>query len=201
MILFLAVALAAGSVPLCGGSLRRLAGLRLRRVWTVVAALAVQVLVISVLPTALPHGLAAGLHLCSYALVAVFVWANRAVPWLWLVGLGGLANLVAIGANGGVMPASRAALAAAGRSTAHGFANSAWRPHEHLRWLGDEFSFPRTWPLANVFSPGDVCLVAGTVLLLHSVGASRVGRRRRSQPSRSRMRATAPAGIATQVGR
>ncbi len=40
---------------------------------------------------------------------------NRHIPWLWLLGLGGLSNLAAIGANGGVMPASAVALGAAGR--------------------------------------------------------------------------------------
>jgi len=40
-------------------------------------------------------------ELVSYALAVGFLVINRRVPWLWLVGLGGLCNLVAIGANAG----------------------------------------------------------------------------------------------------
>jgi lipopolysaccharide export LptBFGC system permease protein LptF len=56
VILFAAFALIALSVPICGGRLRRLGALRLAAVWTVVVALAVQVLIISVLPRSLPGG-------------------------------------------------------------------------------------------------------------------------------------------------
>lgn len=186
MILFVAVGLAVASVPLCGGRLRRIGTVRLDWIWTVAAALAVQVLIISVLPADLPGPLADALHLGSYALAGIFFWVNRRVPWLWLIGVGGAANLVAISANHGVMPASATALAAAGRArTRHGFANSTWRPGEHLRFLGDIFSIPRSWPLANVFSPGDVLLLVGTLLWLHTIAGSRlrVGRRRSHEAS------------------
>jgi hypothetical protein len=175
VILFAAFALIALSVPICGGRLRRLGALRLAAVWTVVVALAVQVLIISVLPRSLPGAVADALHLASYALAFAFFRANRRVPWLWVIGIGGASNFVAIGANDGVMPASATAMAAAGRHpAAHGFANSAARPHEHLRFLGDIFSVPHSWPLANVFSPGDVLLVVGGALWLHTLCGSRL---------------------------
>jgi len=105
----------------------------------------------------------------------VFIVANRHIPWLWLVGTGGLANLVAIGANGGVMPASSVALAAAGFLLRPGqFQNSTHVAGAHLQFLGDDFSIPRSWPLANVFSVGDVVLVVGVALLLHAVCKSRL---------------------------
>ena len=115
--------------------------------------------------------------LASYALGIGFLVANRRIPWLWLVGGGGLANLVAIGANDGVMPASPVALRAAGRALPAGrFLNSAPLAHPRLSFLGDIFSTPRTWPLANVFSAGDVLLVVGAFLLLHTVCGSRLAR-------------------------
>ena len=174
MILVFAVGVAALSVLVCGGSLGNLSGLKLRARWTIAAALALQVLIISVIPREVDGWVGQGLEMISYGLAAAFLISNRAVPWLWLVGLGGLSNLVAIGANGGVMPASEVALRAAGRVRHAGqFLNSASLPKAHLRFLGDIFSLPRPWPLANVFSVGDVALAVGALLLLHSVCESR----------------------------
>ena len=53
------------------------------------------------------------------------------------------------------------------------FLNSTSLQHPHLAFLGDNFSVPRTWPLANVFSAGDIVLAVGALLLLHSVCGSR----------------------------
>jgi hypothetical protein len=177
MILGIAVVLVAVTVPLLGGSLARLADLRLRRVWCIGASLGLQVLIISIIPDGIPGWLGGALYAVSYGLAALFLWANRGVPWLWLVAVGGFANLLAIGANGGVMPASPGALTAAGRALhARGYRNSSDVAGAHLRFLGDIFALPRQWPLANVFSIGDVLLVLGATLLLHTVGQSRPAR-------------------------
>ena len=174
MILGIAVAIIALSVPLCGGSLARLADVRFRRAGLIAASLAIQVLIISVIPGDIPELLAAALHVVSYVLATGFVWANRRIPWLWLVAVGGLSNLIAIGANGGVMPASPRALAAAGRALRSAqFRNSTDVANAHLRFLGDVFAVPRGWPLANVFSIGDVVLMLGSALLLHAVCQTR----------------------------
>jgi hypothetical protein len=176
VILFLAVALAAITVPLAGGSLGHLRSLRLASPALVAAALLIQIVVISVLPRSLPSMIAQLLHLASYALAVVFLVRNRKVPGLWLIGAGGLSNLIAIGANGGIMPASTTALAAAGRAAPRsGFINSRSLAHPHLAFLGDVFSIPRGFPLANVFSIGDIVLVIGAFVLLHRVGQSRLG--------------------------
>jgi hypothetical protein len=178
VILVAAILLVALSVPALGGSLSRLGALQFTAWWTIVAALAIQVVIISVIPATIPTWLAAGFHLVSYALAVVFLWRNRRVPWLWVIALGGMANLTAISANGGVMPASARALAAAGRSVHVGhFRNSTALPDAHLRFLGDIFSIPKGWPLANVFSIGDILLVVGSALLLHAVCRSRPARR------------------------
>src|SRR5581483_5559131 len=80
---------------------------------------------------------------------------------------GGLANFVAIIANGGVMPASRRALEIAGHAHVHGFANSTAVAHPKLLFLGDVFAIPPSVPLHNVFSIGDVLIVVGIFLALH----------------------------------
>ncbi len=186
MILVFAVAVAALSVPLFGGSLSKLAALGIKGGWAIALALVLQVVIISVIPKQMLGWPGQTLELAAYVLAVVFLAINRRIPWLWLVGLGGLSNLVAIGANAGVMPASPVALRAAGRARHPGqFMNSTVLSHPHLAWLGDNFSVPRTLPLANVFSVGDVLLAVGALLLLHTVCGSAPARAvRRTAPAR-----------------
>jgi hypothetical protein len=92
-----------------------------------------------------------------------------------LVALGAALNLLAITANGGVMPASADALAAAGLPAAEpGFQTSAALADPRLAFLGDVFAIPASWPLSNVFSAGDVCIGAGLAWGLHRVCGSRL---------------------------
>jgi hypothetical protein len=159
------------SVPILGGQLGALAALQLRRGWLLGAALAIQVLVITLLPSGAP-ALHRALHLGSYTLAGVFIIANRRLRGLLLIGLGGLANLVAIAANGGVMPMSAAAARTAGMTAENDFANSAVLEHPLLAPLGDVFAVP-----GAVFSPGDVAILLGAAVLVHAVCGSRLRRR------------------------
>ncbi|MBA3622585.1 MAG: DUF5317 family protein, partial [Euzebyales bacterium] len=84
MILFVAFALAALSVPLAGGQLSALSQLRLRSTWLVLVALLVQVVVISVLADVLAAGLLAVVHVASYLLAVAFLVVNRRVPGMIL---------------------------------------------------------------------------------------------------------------------
>lgn len=171
------------SVPLLGGRLTALAEVRLRWTPALLGALAVQVAVLWLAPDWPDAMLAIG-HVTSYGWAAAFLAANRHVPWLWLIGLGGLSNLAAIAANGGRMPASPAALDAAGLPPPEGFSNSAEVAHAKLAFLGDVLATPSgLGPFSNVFSPGDVCLVVGAGLALHRVCGSRLGARREVTPS------------------
>lgn len=155
-------------VPLAGGRFGNLARLRLRGTWLVVAALLVQIVVISIVTDA-PEWVSKTFHLSTYVALGVFVLLNRRVPFMWVLVLGVLANFVVIAANGGVMPASATALRSAGRAVKKGFNNSAVLSHPRLRFLGDVFSTPRSLPMANVFSVGDVVLVVGLVLMAFAV--------------------------------
>jgi hypothetical protein len=168
------------SVPLLGGRLTRIPELRLRWPHLVASALAVQILVITILPAVLPNVIAEGLHLATYGAAAAFVYVNRRIAGLSLVTLGGGANLAAVIANAGRMPASAQALRIAGLRPSDHFTNSGFVPHAHLAWLGDIFAIPRSWPLANVFSVGDVLLLAGAFALLHLAGQSRLSGARRN---------------------
>lgn len=170
------------SVPLCGGRLGAIGELRLRATGVIGAAVAIQVVIISVVPHGAP-ALHHAIHLSTYALAAAFAWLNRRVPGLALAAVGGAANLAAIAANGGVMPARAGALRIAGMEEAKGgFQNSVAVRDAHLAWLGDVFALPASWPIHNVFSIGDVLLVLGVLGGLHVVCGSRVARRLGLQP-------------------
>lgn len=172
MLLLGFIVLAIVSVPLFRGSLGALASLRFRRLWILGIAAGMQV-TIALLPG--PVALQAWLHVASYFVAGAFFWANRRIPGLWLVGLGGALNLVAIMANGGVMPADPSALATAGLAPhPAGFSNSVAVADPQLRWLGDIFAVPRSFPLHNVFSIGDLTIALGAALMLHRLTGSRL---------------------------
>lgn len=155
------------SVPLAGGRLRALADLEIRHAWILFAAVVLQVVVIEVVPDA-PAPVPEAVHVVSYGLIGAFVGVNRAIPFLWLIGLGGMLNGLAILVNDGVMPARAGALATAGlRPESGAFSNSTTVDGAHLPWLGDVFAVPDGWPAANVFSVGDVLIVLGLLLALH----------------------------------
>jgi hypothetical protein len=176
------------TVPLARGSLLRLADVELHARWTVLAAIVIQVLVITVFP-AQAGSLGEPVHLATYALAAAFLWRNQSLPGLWIIGLGAAMNLSAITANGGVMPATPGALDAAGMVHDKGsaFANSAAVDDPRLAFLGDVFAVPASWPLSNVFSVGDVAIVLGVLIALHAICGSRIVPARVRPASRVRL--------------
>ena len=168
MLLLSLIALLFVSVPLTGGRLERLADLDFRGVRRIVGALAVQILIIVVLPggdTAVHRVV----HIATYAAGGVFLWANRHIPGMLLLGFGALLNAVAITANNGVMPASSDGMRDAGLT--HGgdgtFSNSAPLEDARLSFLGDVLAVPSWVPDAKVFSVGDVVIMLGAIALVH----------------------------------
>ena len=167
MIIVVAAFLAVLTVPLTGRSLAPLANLPLKRVWLVWLSIGLQVAIISVFT--LPKWLGQPLHLSTYALSAAFLWSNRHLPGAWILALGTALNLVAIVANNGTMPASASAFRSAGLANAGTqFENSNVVHGARLQWLGDVFAIPKGWPLANVFSVGDVVVVVAITYFAHA---------------------------------
>ena len=175
MVLVAVVVLSALAVPLFGGRLVALAEVRLRRVWAIFAALGLTVVATG--PPGLPDGVRSLLLVAAYPVGAVFLAANWRVPGIVLTALGAALNLIAITVNGGVMPASPAALARAGLADDPGFQNSTVLADPRLAFLGDVFAVPASWPLSNVFSIGDVLIAAGLAWGLHRVCGSRLAPR------------------------
>jgi hypothetical protein len=157
---------------LLGGKPARLAAVELRYVGLIVAALAVQILIVQLLTG--PETLLRAAHIATYIAALWFMIANRRIPGLWLVGLGAVLNGVTITLNGGTLPARLGALRSAGIDTrADGFVNTGALAHPHLGFLGDVFAIPAPLPLANVFSIGDILIVLGAGIVAWRVLGTR----------------------------
>jgi hypothetical protein len=173
------------SVPLMGGKLSRLVDLRLRFVWAAPVALALQVVIFNIVPGG-SESLHAAIHISTYVLLALFMWANRRVPGALIMGCGALSNAVTIIVNGGIMPQWRTAERLAGLPLRTGFHNSEVLASPHLLFLGDVIPVPAPFGLHNVLSVGDCILFAGMFVLLHRTCGTRLPwKRRRAHPQAS----------------
>jgi hypothetical protein len=155
-----------------GGSLARLAELRLRAPWLFLVAIGIQLVAYPVagLPWQTPERVASVLWIASYGLLAVAAVLNRRITGVPVVAAGMALNLAAILANRGTMPVGYEAMHDAGRvATTH--ANSTASADPSLPWLVDRWAAPEWVPLANVYSVGDVVIAVGAfVLVLAAMG-------------------------------
>jgi hypothetical protein len=173
MLLGVVFLLILATVPLARGRLSAVGELQLRMPGLAFAGILAQVVIVSIVPEGL-GGLHQVVHLGSYSLLGACAWVNRRIPGIPFIALGGLLNVIVIAANGGVMPADPSLIVHAAQAGGHGFVNSGVVEHPRLLFLGDVFATPRSWPLANVYSVGDFCIVFGVVVLLHRVSGSRL---------------------------
>jgi hypothetical protein len=157
-----------------GGRLGRLArNLKLRAVWIVYVALAIQVLV-RVPPISSAHeGTRLFVVLVSYAVIAVWLGLNavsqrRALRIaVALIALGWLANLAPIALNAG-MPVSRHALARAGNTNPSAGSKGFFKhvladEHTEVNWLGDVIPMRA---FKTVISVGDILLLVGIAAVI-----------------------------------
>jgi hypothetical protein len=148
-----------------GGRAERLNGLHFRWPWLAIAGLLIQVVLFTDPGFEAAGPLAPAIYVFSTAAVLVAVLRNLAIPGLPIVAVGAAANLVAIIANGGSMPADPAALATAGLA-AGGHTNSVIVAAPALSFLTDIFAVPSWVPFANVFSVGDVLIALGIAVAM-----------------------------------
>jgi hypothetical protein len=126
------------------------------------------------------------LYVLSTVLVLMALVYNLRQPGFWLIILGALANFTVIVLNGGQMPASPEAwqaLTGVAAVPTTDFSNSALSgPSTVLAFLGDNFVLPRPFPLANVFSIGDVLIgVGGALFVFQSMHGRILPRLRRPE--------------------
>lgn len=153
-----------------GGDILALARVPFRLGWLAILAVALQILIFSQwwARSALA-GWTPALYIVSLALLVGLAAANWRLPGLPVVGLGLACNAVAIGLNGGRMPASTDALRTAGlefvilkAGTLGSSANTVLLgPDTRVPFLCDIFALPSWFPLATVFSIGDVLIALG----------------------------------------
>ena len=160
---------------IAGGRFSRLAEIGFRWAWVFFAAFALRFGIVVMGVSGWRPALAAApvLHLASYALLLAALVANRRLWPIWIAAVGVVMNFAVIAANGGAMPADRSLvrasgqvqalkLAEAGRYPTHRFIDSDTR----LAFLADRYLLPRPYPRPSVFSPGDVLITLGVVLMI-----------------------------------
>jgi uncharacterized protein DUF5317/MFS transporter/transketolase-like protein len=151
-----------------GGRPSRLAEVRFRLAWTVPAALAIQLVIFTRLGSSLDTTTVQRLHIASYAILLVFAAANLRLAPLVPVLLGLVSNAAAIIANHGLMPVARGAADAVGLSPGvhENIYVGVYVGPARLSFLGDVFALPKQFPLANVFSVGDILIGIGMMLFV-----------------------------------
>lgn len=157
-----------------GGSLGRLARLPVRWIPLVLLSLLLQLLIFPLVGDSSPlASLTVPLYLGSMLLLVGWVWLNRHLPAIALIGAGVVMNLLAIAANGGYMPVAPAAAAYAGTLANYSddpiFNNSHASASGVRLWLlTDIFPVPAGLPFATVYSLGDLLLTLGIAILCYT---------------------------------
>jgi hypothetical protein len=182
VILGLAVSLARNR----GQTSSLLADISLSSAWLVLPALAMQYpLLRTPFGPTQQIGVQQALFLLSHLLLLVFVWRNRRLVGIQIVGLGILCNLLVILANGGFMPITPETLIRINPGTTlginpgttlgiwqHGFHYGFSKDVILLRgvtnlWaLSDVLVLPPPFPWPTAFSLGDLMIAGGIVVLL-----------------------------------
>jgi hypothetical protein len=166
MFLLYAIVLGVLAGFLLGGRLSGLATLDFRWAPVALAGLAIQILLFSGPISDRVGDLGPVIYVASTLMVLVVVIRNIRIAGMPLVALGATSNLVAIVANGGYMPASPEAAAAAGRVEATTYSNSTIVTDPVLGPLTDIFALPTWLPFSNVFSIGDVLIGVGVAMAI-----------------------------------
>jgi Family of unknown function (DUF5317) len=151
-----------------GGRLSGLGTVDFRWPWLAIGGFVVQLVLFADPVASVVGDLGPALYVASTGAVLIAVIRNIRVPGMALVAVGAGANLAAIVANGGYMPASEAAFAALGSGLSSGYTNSTIVADPALEPLTDVYSLPTWLPFANVFSIGDVLIAIGVVMVIVS---------------------------------
>jgi hypothetical protein len=151
---------------LTGGSTAGLAAIRFRWPAAIAAGLLAQVILFTDAVAARVGDLGPWLYVASTLLVVAAIVRNLGIAGMPVVLAGAVSNLAAIVANGGYMPAGRAALEATSKVAPTIYSNSSVVPDPALWFLTDIFALPAWLPFANIFSAGDVLIGIGIAAVI-----------------------------------
>ena len=180
MILALAVilGLVASGIRHRSRAASQIASIPLRAPWLALVALALQVpLLRAPLGPTQQVVIAQALFLVSHLLLLTFVWLNRRLVGIQIVGFGVFCNLLVILTNGGFMPIAPQTLVHINPGSTldqwpigYHYGNSKdviLLQHDTVLWvLSDILVLPPPFPWPAAFSVGDVLIALGIVVLL-----------------------------------
>ncbi len=151
----------------------------LSQIWLVLVAVIPQLLIFQIPYTAgwFSDTAAAAVLVVSQLLLLVFIWINRDLTGIRILGLGLILNLLVITLNGGLMPIAQETAQALypeiPLSTWQLGSRPGWsknillRPEDtRLAWLSDSILLPEWFPWTRALSPGDLFIVLGVFWLL-----------------------------------
>lgn len=158
-----------------GGRLKFMLQRPFKHVWLATSGLLIQIIIFSNFFTSrYDDAVSVILHGISYLLIISFVFTNRKIPGILLIGMGIILNATVIFLNGGYMPASLESLkkTSIGRQfeiLSEGYTTNnsqAITKDTVLPWLADIFYIPSWVPFSNVFSIGDVFIAIGVCVYI-----------------------------------
>jgi len=161
----------------------KLQNIQIKSIWLVLVAFLPQWLAFNFSTTRvmIPDSWIPFILLGSQLLLLVFVWQNRNLPGIKVMGLGLLLNFIVIAFNHGFMPLSPETAQklipegvtvdlAIGERVEYGKDILLPVNETKLWFLSDIFVLPKWFPNRAAFSTGDILLGIGSFLLLWSLG-------------------------------
>lgn len=156
----------------------QIARIPIRSAWLILAAVVLQLpLVRSGTGPVSEFRFQQTLFLTSFAVLLVFIWINRHIKGVVIIGAGVLLNLVVILANSGFMPISPETLVAINLTTGpndwqegfhYGLSKDIilLKEKTNLWFLSDVFLLPLPIPSPAAFSAGDLVIAIGIIYLM-----------------------------------
>jgi hypothetical protein len=151
----------------------------LKKIWLVLVAVLPQLLIFQIPNTAVwfSSTWAAAVLVASQLVLLIFIWFNRYMTGIRILGVGLILNLLVISLNGGLMPISPETAQELYPLVPHTTWQIGSRPGRsknilllfedtRLAWLSDCIVLPEWFPWTRALSLGDIFIVLGVFWLL-----------------------------------